>query len=94
MRLPWLLPKKISKWFPSATALGISGVIPAFNSFSMFLGALAAWSIAKARPQTNEKYTVAVASGLIAGESLMGVTITMLDDGPGMVAEIWESLRG
>jgi uncharacterized oligopeptide transporter (OPT) family protein len=87
-----LLPKKYSKWCPSATALGISGVVPAFNSFSMFLGALAAWLFSKADAARNDKYTVAVSSGLIAGESLMGVAIILMIQGPGMLREIWQAV--
>jgi uncharacterized oligopeptide transporter (OPT) family protein len=36
-----------------------------------------AWIFSKARPATDEKYTVPVASGLIAGESLMGVVMKL-----------------
>jgi uncharacterized oligopeptide transporter (OPT) family protein len=50
-------------------------VIPAFNSIAMFAGALIAWLVARARPNVAETYTVPVSSGLIAGESLMGVAI-------------------
>ncbi len=70
-------PKQNRKWIPSSTGLGIAGVIPAFNAISMFIGALIAWIIAKNWPKTDEKYTVAVSSGLIAGESLMGVGIIL-----------------
>jgi uncharacterized oligopeptide transporter (OPT) family protein len=68
-------------WLPSTTGLGIAGVIPAFNSFAMFAGALAAWLLARARPQLAETYTVPVSSGLIAGESLMGVAIILTLEG-------------
>lgn len=71
------LPRQYRKWIPSATALGIAGVVPAYNSLSMFLGAFVAWIFSKARPATDEKYTVPVASGLIAGESLMGVVMKL-----------------
>lgn len=71
-------PKQYRKWIPSSTGLGIAGVIPAFNAISMFIGALIAWILSKASPQTDEKYTVAVSSGLIAGESLMGVGIILV----------------
>ncbi|MBL8827130.1 MAG: OPT/YSL family transporter [Planctomycetaceae bacterium] len=70
-------PKPYRKWIPSSTGLGIAGVIPAFNAISMFIGAFIAWIIAKSWPKTDEKYTVAVSSGLIAGESLMGVGIIL-----------------
>lgn len=71
-------PPKVRAWLPSTTGLGIAGVIPAFNSIAMFVGALLAWAVAKARPQTAEAYTVPVASGLIAGESLVGVGIILV----------------
>ncbi|MFM8734647.1 MAG: OPT family oligopeptide transporter [Pirellulales bacterium] len=71
-------PKAWRPWLPSTTGLGIAGVIPAFNSFAMFAGALAAWFFARARPKDAETYTVPVSSGLIAGESLMGVAIILV----------------
>ncbi|HWV39212.1 MAG TPA: OPT family oligopeptide transporter [Vulgatibacter sp.] len=85
---------KYRKWIPSATGLGIAGVIPAFNSISMFLGAIAAWILMKKKPETNDRYTIAVASGLIAGESLMGVAIILWLQGPEMIQEIIQHLLG
>ena len=70
-------PKRWKPWIPSTTGLGIAGVIPAFNSIAMFAGALLAWLAAKASPKAAESYTVPVSSGLIAGESLMGVAIIL-----------------
>lgn len=66
------------RFLPSPTGMGIALVIPAFNSVSMFLGALAAWIVEKRRAAWNEAYTVPIASGLIAGESLMGITVALL----------------
>jgi uncharacterized oligopeptide transporter (OPT) family protein len=71
-------PKPWRPWLPSTTGLGIAGVIPAFNSFAMFAGALVAWLFARFRPKAAETYTVPVSSGLIAGESLMGVGIILV----------------
>ena len=70
-------PVKWKPWIPSTTGLGIAGVIPAFNSIAMFTGALVAWLVAKAAPKAGETYTVPVSSGLIAGESLVGVGIIL-----------------
>ena len=70
-------PPRWKPCIPSATGLGIAGVIPAFNSIAMFCGALVAWTIARVAPRTAESSTVAVSSGLIAGESLMGVGIIL-----------------
>ena len=88
------LPRRYVKWIPSATGLGIAGVVPAFNSISMFLGALAAWIWAKVHARSAEEFTISSASGLIAGESLMGVAIILWLQGPGMFVEIWKSLFG
>lgn len=82
-------PKKYRKFIPSATGLGIAGVVPAFNSISMFVGALAAWSLSKASPKLDEKYTVAASSGLIAGESLMGVAVKLTVAAPSMFQKLF-----
>lgn len=82
------------KWIPSATGLSIAGVIPAFNAISMFLGAFAAWILFKKKPETNARYTIAVASGLIAGESLMAVAIMLYLKGPEMFGEIFRAIGG
>jgi OPT family oligopeptide transporter len=68
---------KSRKFLPSATAMGIAFVIPAYNSVSMFFGALIAWMIEKRANAFGETYTIPVASGLIAGESLMGIAVAM-----------------
>jgi putative OPT family oligopeptide transporter len=70
-------PARWKPWLPSTTGLGLAGVIPAYNSFAMFTGALVAWVLARTAPRTAERHTVAVSSGLIAGESLMGVAIIL-----------------
>jgi OPT family oligopeptide transporter len=73
IRLP-----KYQSFIPSATGLGLAFTIPGFNCISFFIGALAALWFAKIRPALAEEYTVPVASGLIAGESLTGVLIALL----------------
>jgi putative OPT family oligopeptide transporter len=71
-------PRKYHKFIPSAIGLGIAGIIPAFNSVAMFLGALVAWILSKRRPDLDSAYTIPVSSGLIAGESLMAVSINLV----------------
>jgi uncharacterized oligopeptide transporter (OPT) family protein len=88
------LPRRYAKWIPSATGLGVAGVVPAFNSISMFLGALAAWIWTKLHPSSAEKYVISGSSGLIAGESLTGVAIILWLEGPAMLTEIGRSLFG
>jgi uncharacterized oligopeptide transporter (OPT) family protein len=45
---------------------------------SFFIGACIREVLAKANPKLNAAYTVPVSSGIIAGESLMGVAIAVL----------------
>jgi len=72
---------KYKKWMPSATGLGLALVIPCFNSISMFLGALIAWLWVKYKSDHGERYITPVASGIIAGESLLGVVVALLSAG-------------
>lgn len=69
---------KIKPYTPNPTALGIAMTIPAYTSFAMFLGALIAWIMEKRTPKINDMYTIPTASGLIGGESIMGVFIAAL----------------
>ncbi|RQV97195.1 OPT family oligopeptide transporter [bacterium] len=66
---------KIRPYTPSPTALGIAMTIPAYTSFAMFLGAFIVWIMEKKAAKTNDMYTIPVASGCIAGESIMGVAL-------------------
>ncbi|HBN07869.1 MAG TPA: peptide transporter [Cyanobacteria bacterium UBA8530] len=69
---------RAKKYLPSPTGLGIALVVPFYNSLSMFLGAMLALVILRKKPVLSEKYTIPVSSGLIAGESLMGIVIAAL----------------
>ncbi len=68
-----LLPFRFARLLPSAPALGLAFVIPAWNSISLFLGALVAALVMRAAPLAGERYILPVAAGLVAGESLMGI---------------------
>jgi len=52
--------------------LGLSMVIPFFNSLSFFIGALINLFIEKKYPKVAEKYVITVSSGLIAGSPCWG----------------------
>ncbi|MBM3984609.1 MAG: OPT family oligopeptide transporter [Planctomycetes bacterium] len=73
-----LAPKRARAWVPSPAGLGIAMVVPGANSVAMFLGALAAYLLQRWRPETAGRFVTPVASGLIAGESLMGVGVALL----------------
>jgi OPT family oligopeptide transporter len=69
-----LAPTRIRSFLPSAMGLGLAFVIPFWNTLSIFLGALIA---SFARKTRMEEFTIPVASGIIAGESLLGVLIAL-----------------
>jgi len=71
-------PRKVRPFVPSASGLGIAMVIPGYNSIAMFLGGFIAEMLRRQRPALAERTIVPVASGFIAGESLMGVFIAVL----------------
>jgi OPT family oligopeptide transporter len=71
-------PKGVRGWIPSPSGLGIAMVIPGSNAVAMFLGAFGALLAGRFNPVMARRYVVPVSSGLIAGESLMGVVIAML----------------
>ena len=47
------------------------------------------WWAAKKYPKWSEEFTFPVASGWIAGESLMGVTLVIWDNGPELVRRLF-----
>lgn len=73
-----VLPAKIRKWTPSPTGLGLAFVINFSDSMAFLIGAVLAWAFAKINERAAETYVVPVSSGIIAGESLMGIAITLL----------------
>jgi len=73
-----LAPKKLRPLLPSPAGLGIAMVLPGSNCIAMFLGSAIAEFMRRRMPVLAEKTVVPVASGLIAGESLMGILIAFL----------------
>jgi putative OPT family oligopeptide transporter len=71
-------PKSLRRWVPSPIGLGLSFILPASNSYTFLLGAAAAAIVERQWPKKAEMYTLAAASGLIAGESVMGVAVAIL----------------
>jgi OPT family oligopeptide transporter len=87
------LPKRYAKRLPSATGLGLGGVIPPPASIAMFFGSLIGAIWLKAHPKSAGDYLIAGASGLIAGESLTGVTINLAGAAPTVGPALWHSVR-
>ncbi len=69
---------KAQKWIPSATGLGIGMMVPGAVVFVMVLGGIvmSAWS--RADKNSADKLGMPLASGLIAGEAIMAIVMTIL----------------
>jgi uncharacterized oligopeptide transporter (OPT) family protein len=65
-------------FLPSAACLGLAMVIPFSVSFTIFVGAALALALERAFPRAFEEHGVTASSGLIAGESLLGVGIALV----------------
>jgi uncharacterized oligopeptide transporter (OPT) family protein len=53
-----------------------------------FAGALIGWWLEKRHRQLSEEFTFPVASGWIAGESLMGVALVMWENAPALLGRL------
>jgi uncharacterized oligopeptide transporter (OPT) family protein len=71
-------PAHVKGWVPSPAGIGIAMVVPGSNAIAMFAGGLIALIVNRMNAAAGRRYVVPVASGLIAGESLMGVAIALL----------------
>jgi len=64
-------------YLPSAMGLGLAWVVPFQNSLSFLIGALAVTCWRKWHPKNSDAYAIPVASGLVAGESLVAAFIAI-----------------
>jgi uncharacterized oligopeptide transporter (OPT) family protein len=80
------LAPKARNWMPSAMGLGLAWVIPFNNALAFAIGAVLTWVWTKAHAKSAEDYNVPIASGLVAGESLVAAIIAILCTVAGLVA--------
>jgi len=86
--LPSALPKRWRPFVPSASAFGLAWVFDWYYGLLFLLGAWAAAAFKKRSPEAAEAYTIPVASGVIAGGSLMGVVLVFWENGGELLAKI------
>jgi OPT family oligopeptide transporter len=76
--LEGLAPKSVKRFLPSATGLGLGMVIPFGNSLSFMIGATISWVWQKANEKSCDRLMIPMASGIIAGCSLLAVLAMVL----------------
>jgi len=69
---------KIRKFVPSPYGMGIAMIMPVDFSIMIFLGAMIKLLLDKKFAGWMEEYSISLASGLIVGESIIGVVIAVL----------------
>jgi uncharacterized oligopeptide transporter (OPT) family protein len=85
---PVVLPK-YEKYLPSASAFGLAWVFHWYYGLLFFLGALVALLVEKRRPKLAEELTLPVASGVVAGGSLMGVVLVFWANGGSILDKLF-----
>src|SRR5262249_25283093 len=73
---PVLLPQSQDR-LPSAAGFGLAWVFHWYYGLLFFLGALIALVLERRQPKLAEELTFPVASGIVAGGSLMGVLLVL-----------------
>ena len=81
-----ILPPKARPWVPSPMGIGLAFTFHFYYAFSMFLGGVIGWLFLKRYPKQSKRLTFPIASGIIAGESLMGIFVILLPILVGVVA--------
>jgi uncharacterized oligopeptide transporter (OPT) family protein len=69
---------KARPWLPSAMGLGLGWVVFFSNALSFTIGALIAWLWRSVHRRSQEVFYLPIASGLIAGESMLKAIFAML----------------
>jgi OPT family oligopeptide transporter len=85
---PVLLPK-YRDHLPSAAAFGLAWVFHWYYGLLFFLGALVALLLERRKPRLAEDFTLPVASGVIAGGSLMGVVLIFWANGGSILTKLF-----
>ncbi len=66
--------------------LGLAMVIPFNNALAFAIGAVITWIWTRCHAKTADDYNVPIASGLVAGESLVAAIIAILCTLAGFIA--------
>jgi uncharacterized oligopeptide transporter (OPT) family protein len=74
---------------PAPAGGGLAWTFHWYYGLLFFIGALLAWWVQRRKPGWSEEFTFPVASGWIAGESLMGVGLVMWENGPELLRRLF-----
>jgi uncharacterized oligopeptide transporter (OPT) family protein len=78
--LAQLAPERVRRFVPSAMGIGLGLMLPFQYPLSMVIGAFVAWLWQRRRPESAEHHVIPLSSGIIAGESIVGVIVAALNN--------------
>ncbi len=73
-------PANVKRWVPSATGVGLGFILPFYYPLAMFVGAALSTAFQKINAKLAERFVIPISSGLIAGESIVGVIVAGLNN--------------
>jgi uncharacterized oligopeptide transporter (OPT) family protein len=76
---------KARPYLPSSMGLGLGWIVFFSNALAFTIGAGIAWGWAMAKPKNQSLYNIPIASGLVAGESLIKALLAMLATAIGLI---------
>ncbi len=87
--LPRIFPSR-QHLIPSPAGVGLAWTFHWYYGLLFFVGGVLGWWAETKHPKWSEEFTFPVASGWIAGESLMGVTLVVWENGPELVRRLFD----
>jgi uncharacterized oligopeptide transporter (OPT) family protein len=85
--LPRIFPER-QHLIPSPAGVGLAWTFHWYYGVLFFAGGALGWWVERTRPALAEEFTLPVASGWIAGESLMGVLLVGWEHGPELLRRL------
>jgi len=85
--LPRFLPGR-EHLIPSPAGLGLAWTFHWYYGVLFCIGGVLGWWMERRHPSWSQEFTFPVASGWIAGESLMGVALVMWENGPELLRRL------
>ena len=86
--LPKLLPSR-QHVIPSPAGVGLAWTFHWYYGLLFCLGGVLGWWVEKKYPEWSKEFLFPVASGWIAGESLLGVLLVIWENGPELVRKLF-----
>jgi uncharacterized oligopeptide transporter (OPT) family protein len=85
--LPRIVPKH-RHFIPSPAGVGLAWTFHWYYGLLFCVGGVLGWWFERKEPELSAELTFPVASGWIAGESLMGVVLVLWQNGPELVRRL------